>query len=90
MSIRRISSLVLETEKKGVKYNKVDAKPVFNKLVDKNVNKPCNLIPTNYNQFMFTMLSDQEKWNLVFEKLKAAFDRLEDSQNDSKGETHKN
>jgi hypothetical protein len=69
MSSRRISSLVLETEKKGVKYNKVDAKPVFNKLVDKNVNKPCNLI---------------------FEKLKAAFDRLEDSQNDSKEETHKN
>jgi hypothetical protein len=55
--------------------------------VNSNQQKPRNLIPRNYNQFMFTMLS-QEKWNLVFEKLIAAFDRLEDSK--SKEGTPKN
>lgn len=69
-----------------MKYNKVDAKPIFGKLVDWTANKPRNLIPTHYDQFFFTTLSSQKKWNLVFEKLIVVIDRLEDSQSDSKEE----
>jgi hypothetical protein len=39
--------------------------------------KKPNLIPSNYRQSFFTILSNQEKWNLVFEKLIDAFDRSE-------------
>jgi hypothetical protein len=31
--------------------------------------KKPNLVPRNYRQSFFTILSSQEKWNLVFEKL---------------------
>ena len=41
--------------------------------------KKPNLVPRNYRQSFFIMLSNQVKWNLVIEKLIDAFDRSEAS-----------
>jgi hypothetical protein len=45
--------------------------------------KKPNLVPRNYRQFLFTMLSRQEKWNLVFEKLIDVLDRTAAVQNET-------
>ena len=73
------SSLTLSKEKKSVIYKEEKAKHVSKNKVDKNINRPRNLIPTNYNQFMSTILSSQEKWNIVFEKFIEKADELESS-----------
>jgi hypothetical protein len=84
------SCFILQRKNRFVTTETENVKPVNKNFVEVNSNqqKPRNLIPRNYNQFMFTMLSSQEKWNLVFEKLIAAFDKLEDSK--SKEGTPKN
>lgn len=75
MPNNHISSPVLEIEKRTVTSKQEGVKSVTKNKPGKNVNKlsrhfkPRNLIPTNCNQFIFTMLSSQEKWDLVFEKL---------------------
>jgi hypothetical protein len=92
MSSAPNSSCQVQLQKiKGMNNTKQDIKLLKNFLNANNATRPSqqqvknapttrkkpNLVPLNYRQFFFTMLSNQGKWNLVFEKLIDAFDRSE-------------
>jgi hypothetical protein len=66
-----VSSLLVKNNNTQLNMNRKESK------ISTDVQKPRNLIPRSYNQFMFIMLSSQEKWNFVFEKLIGIFDKLE-------------
>jgi hypothetical protein len=66
-----LGKLVMNTKEENVsKVFKNNDQSVIN-------NKKGNLIPTNYKQFFLVMLSNQDKWNKVFDIFLEKVDELE-------------
>jgi adenosine deaminase len=72
------SSLEVKTEKRGVIVKEENVSKVYNNYVDKNVKTTGNLIPTEFRFVFWSLLTDQLKWNKVFDKLIERIDELEE------------
>jgi hypothetical protein len=71
------SSLLLQTEKRGVNNKLENVSKVYKNQPDKNVKTKGNKIPTEYRYVFWILIGDQGKWNKVFDKVIAAIDRCE-------------
>lgn len=75
--MKQSSSLLCKRKNRVVLTKEDNIPKVYNNHIDKNVKTKGDLIPPSYKQFFCTMLSSQDKWDLVFEKIIAKLDELD-------------